>query len=309
VKGMPLFGPNIKKMKEQRDLQGLLRELQNKKCEVRFEVVDALKELKEKNGLIEALKNDILGVRIKAAEALIEIGNSEGMNYATDFFVKMLKYGRFEEKIEAIARICGHGNPLFLALTISNEWLAKSLEKRKEKIPLEMVRAQLLSETSKEGTNPLVRWYALIALVELGDRSEEVIDELIEFSDKFVTFCEREASEYGFSPLTIAFLPESIKEETLRALSYFKGNSKAIKAVVSASEGSFLAGSSKGEPSIDDKRIIYTMGALGDISLRERLEYVATYGKGDAQNAAKIALELFGKATYDEIKARAEQKG
>lgn len=309
---MPLFGPNIKKLKDQGDVQGLIKELENKKYEVRIDVVDALKELKEINGLIQALKNDMPGVRMRAAEALVEISNPEGLSYAADFFIKMLKYGKFEDKIEAIARICGHGNYLFLGLTLSSEWLAKSLERRKIKFPLEVVRNQLLSETAKEGTNPLIRWYALICLIELGDRSDEVIDELIALSDNFVRFVSSHAKEFmdsGISPITVGFLPEAIKEDTLRALSYFKGNSKAINAVASALEGSFLAGDSKGESMINDKRIIYAMGALGDISFKEWLEYIATYGEGDSRNVAKIALELFGKATFDEIKARSEQKG
>lgn len=39
---MPLFGPNIKKMKEKGDIQGLLNELKNKNSEIRIEVVRAL---------------------------------------------------------------------------------------------------------------------------------------------------------------------------------------------------------------------------------------------------------------------------
>jgi len=54
---MSLFGPNIKKMKENKDVEGLIKELKNKDPKVHIEVVKALSELKHAKGLIEVLKN------------------------------------------------------------------------------------------------------------------------------------------------------------------------------------------------------------------------------------------------------------
>lgn len=67
-----LFGPNIKKMKEKGDIEGLIKELKNKDPKVRIEVVKALGELKHTKGLIEALKNDDPQVRVEAVLALDE---------------------------------------------------------------------------------------------------------------------------------------------------------------------------------------------------------------------------------------------
>lgn len=69
---MPLFGPNIKKMKEKGDLEGLIKELKNKDPKVRIKVVKALGELKYTKGLIEALKNDDPQVRVEAVLALAD---------------------------------------------------------------------------------------------------------------------------------------------------------------------------------------------------------------------------------------------
>lgn len=67
---MPLFGPNVKKMKEKGDTQGLIRELMNKNPEVRVEAVKALSELKYVEGLREAIRNDDSQVGVEAIGAL-----------------------------------------------------------------------------------------------------------------------------------------------------------------------------------------------------------------------------------------------
>jgi len=308
VRNMPLFGPDIKKMKEHGDIQGLIKELQNKKYEVRIDVVKALSELKCIEGLVKALENDMPGVRLAAVEALKETGDYEGMTYASDILIQMLKYGTDEDKIEALTRICGRSNSLFLTC-----WLGPTIADVlknvvKSKLPLELVREALLVETAGEKVHPVVRWYALIALVELGERSQGVLDELIKISDELVTFYDRkpDPDEDSFAIAGRTFLAYSIKDETLRAISCFKGNPTATYAIIEALEGNFLAGRSKGEPSFDDKRILSALGALGDPATRERLGYLASYGDVEAKRLAKVALEYFGRATYDEIKAKAE---
>lgn len=67
---MSLFGPNIKKMKEKMDIEGLIKELKNKDTKVRLEVAKALSELQHIGGLIEALKNDNPEVRIQAIRTI-----------------------------------------------------------------------------------------------------------------------------------------------------------------------------------------------------------------------------------------------
>ena len=53
-----MFGPNISKMKEKGDTQGLTKELKNNNPEIRSEAVKALAELKNVAGLAEALSAD-----------------------------------------------------------------------------------------------------------------------------------------------------------------------------------------------------------------------------------------------------------
>ena len=63
---MPLFGPNIEKLKQRGDIEGLIKELTNRGPKVRIEVTKALSELKHIEGLIEASKNDNPEVRSEA---------------------------------------------------------------------------------------------------------------------------------------------------------------------------------------------------------------------------------------------------
>ena len=75
---MSLFGPNIKKMKERKDVEGLIKELNtNKNLKVRIEVVKAFRELKYSNGLMKALRNDDPEIRVEAILALDSIDKTE----------------------------------------------------------------------------------------------------------------------------------------------------------------------------------------------------------------------------------------
>jgi len=74
---MPLFGPNVKKMKEKGDTQGLIRELVNKNPEIRVEAVKALSELEHVEGLSEATRNDDPKVGIEATRSLAKLKQME----------------------------------------------------------------------------------------------------------------------------------------------------------------------------------------------------------------------------------------
>ena len=74
---MSIFGPNINKMKEGRDYNGLIQLLNNKDLKVRIEAARALSELKYVEGLIEAVKNKNPEVRIEALSALQKINETE----------------------------------------------------------------------------------------------------------------------------------------------------------------------------------------------------------------------------------------
>jgi hypothetical protein len=89
-----------------------------------------------------------------------------------------------------------------------------------------------------------------------------------------------------------------IHEETLRTLSHFKGDKVAIDTAVKAYEGKLLRIPSYTGRS---KYAIYALAALGDHSTQKLLEDLVAKGV-----VPKIALDLYGKATYDEIKAQME---
>lgn len=91
---MPLFGPNINKMKQKRDIEGLLKELRNKDLRVRVEVVKALSELKHTKGLITALRNENPEVRAEAISALEGINETE----ASDALIDVL-YTEEDERV------------------------------------------------------------------------------------------------------------------------------------------------------------------------------------------------------------------
>jgi tetratricopeptide (TPR) repeat protein len=63
---MGLFGPNIDKLKERRDLPRLREQLKSAQDTVRLQAVKALSDLKDTQGLQEALKNDDAQVRVEA---------------------------------------------------------------------------------------------------------------------------------------------------------------------------------------------------------------------------------------------------
>jgi HEAT repeat protein len=73
-----LFGTNVKKLKETRNVQGLILALKNKDPTVQYDAAEALGDLGDNRAvepLATALKNDeFSGVRWKAAEALSKIG-------------------------------------------------------------------------------------------------------------------------------------------------------------------------------------------------------------------------------------------
>ena len=93
---MPLFGPNIEKMKEKRDIEGLIKELGNKDIRIRIDAVKALSKLKCTTGLTTALKNDGPKVRTEAISALDGVNEPE----VIDALINVL----INEKVEDVWR-------------------------------------------------------------------------------------------------------------------------------------------------------------------------------------------------------------
>ena len=100
---MPMFGPNIKKMKEKADTQGLINELKNKNSDIRVEAIKALCELKHIQGLSEALKNDDPKVCIESTRALADLKR-------TDELLEALKNKNPEVRATVIEALKGIGD-------------------------------------------------------------------------------------------------------------------------------------------------------------------------------------------------------
>jgi hypothetical protein len=257
---MPLFGPNIDKMRKRGDT----------------------------NGLTEALKSADAEVRVAAAEALKDIGG-KALESLCSILVSTLKFGDSGDKIEATAIMQGYGR--------MNLWIERSVRaKIQKRVPLDLVRPALL-ETAEEDQNLLVRWHALLALAELGEHDGQVLVELVATAEKLM------AAYYDDDPV----VADIMRMKTLRALSFAKNNAAAAHAIINASKGSVLVPKYANPPFSAD---FYALGALGDPSTREFLEFWANRGRRPGeegiQKTAQIALELFGTATYDEIEKRVE---
>ena len=293
---MPLFGQNIEKMKEKRDINGLVRALSDAK--LRSEAIKALVELKSKEGLIKALNSDNAEVRVEVAEALKDIGDPYALEVLNEFLTNtlefygskhVLKFNEIKQLIEVITIIQGRAPENLLNILFQDDPLrVKALKKVKKKLDLETFERPLIIFIA-ECDNWLVNWYATLTLFELGFRDERILHAFIKASEEYLEYL----AQYNYPTLDLV-----IHEETLRTLSYFKGNKIAVDTTVKAYEGELLH-----TPAITGKSryAIYALIALGDPSTKEFLEHLVSDGR-----VPRIALELYGKATYDEIKAQLE---
>lgn len=133
--------------------------------------------------MVDTLKDAQSNIRIEAAEALKEIGVPEGIKRLTDYCNNTLKFGDLEHKIEAITIIRGRGYSTFLSPEFKyKEERARQLENLQRKLPLELVQSALLSIAIDENEAAFIRWYASIALTELGYINDEILKVLIETS-------------------------------------------------------------------------------------------------------------------------------
>jgi len=299
---MPIFGPDIEKMKEKRDINGLVRALSNAK--VRNEAIKALVELKSKEGLIKALNSDNAEVRIEVAEALKDVGDPYGLEVLNKFLTNTLefygskhhlKFSEIKQLIEVITIIQGRAPENLLNVLFQDDPLrVKALKKVKKKMDLENFEKPLIIFIA-ECDNWLVNWYATLALFEIGFRDNEFLHAFIKASEEYL---EHLTQSEGEAAIYAPMFGLAIHEETLRTLSYFRGDKIAVDTAVKAYEGEFLR---IPRTTGKSKYAIYALVALGDPSTQKFLKYLVDRGE-----VPRIALDLYGKATYDEIKAQME---
>ena len=98
---MPLFGPNIDKMRESRDVQGLMQQLKNNNLKTRLQAIRSLGAIDSVEGLSQALGNDSLEVRLIATNTMMGIGG-ETLTLLCNHLVNELKVGKTEHQIEPL---------------------------------------------------------------------------------------------------------------------------------------------------------------------------------------------------------------
>jgi len=313
---MPLFGPNIKKMKEKGDVKGLIQLIVHKDAKIRIEATKALTELKSIDALAqEVSKNDNPSIRVGAAQILKGIEDTEAIEGLTNALLSAIRLGNSDDQVEAMIVIQGRV-PTSLVKTSFLPDRQEALENVRGSLELHRFQS-LLDEVVREGKSYFSKWFALVTLVELGDCREEVLKTLISYSasnTKAVDeLLEERAGQRDFALYLEANTVNCLIEETVRALASLGDNAIARDAVIKILEGEFLCGSyvhpgknySYLHPRHQENAIC-ALGAIGDPSTRERLEYLANRGSEAIRRDAKVALELYGKATYDKIKNKAE---
>lgn len=254
------------------------------------------KEKGEIGGLVSALKADNFQTRVEAIEALMDLGERRAIELVIKEFTNVLRFGDEADKIEGITIIQGRAcRTSLIAVVYSLElpsdrwekvWKLEKVRFRR-KLGLHLARPILFETAENSDENPVIRWYALIALVELGDRSNEVMQLLINVLD------------------TMPKMNVDTIEESLRALSCCSINPDIIAMLIETAKGQRFKAVLDIVPR---SAAIYALGATGDPLAREYLEYLATHGDKFYRERARVALKLFGKASYDEINAKAEPK-
>ena len=163
-----LFGkPNVKKMKEEKDIKGLKKALEyNKDKNIQLNAVTALKEMGEKNILVDGLKNEDYSIRDYIADALIEIGDVNLILNA----IASDEYTIRSKAIDILPKIVDEKDVsvLFNALKHSNYFVRAHVAK------------VLGNMENEQSIKPLL----LALLVETEDYALEIIDEALnKFND------------------------------------------------------------------------------------------------------------------------------
>lgn len=100
---MPLFGPNVKKMEAQKDIQGLIDLLAHDKPSIRLEAVRALFTIKNFEGLAKAFENDLPSVRSEAASMLGNVDVPEAARLLSQALLHEAEAGLWQQVFDILA--------------------------------------------------------------------------------------------------------------------------------------------------------------------------------------------------------------
>ena len=217
-----LFKPNVEKLKEKMDVEGLLKALDYKDKNVRLSAAEALGKLKSRmaiDPLIRAMKDNDSYVRKEAAKALGEIKD----NRAIDPLIRALKDNDSDVRKEA-AKALGEIKdekaigPLTLALGDSNEHVRLRVAEALGKIgktPVELLiqalkdinsrvrfgAAEALDKIGWQPKDDAERIQYLIAkhewneLVTFGELAVEPLIRTLEYENRYTVYTRKEAAK------------------------------------------------------------------------------------------------------------------
>jgi tetratricopeptide (TPR) repeat protein len=243
VKKIPLFGPNINKMKEKGDVEGLIKELLNRDFRVRVDVVRALEELKYTRGLIMALKNDYPEVRIEAILALENVYEPEARDALIDLLHTEENEEVWQKAFEIISKDLEEGifrgvpsadvKAIFISIAM------ELLKKGKNKFALKCFEkiARIFPEKEIFGSIG-------VTLIESG-----LYEEALKYFEKHIEMDQNDARGWGGKGIALSKLgrdDEAISccekaleidpklkgaRDTLMALYYKRGNYEALSSL------------------------------------------------------------------------------
>ena len=180
-----LFGTDVKKLKESRNVQGLIFALQHKDPTVQYDAAEALGEIGDNlaiEPLLVALKNDETGgVRWKAAEALSKLGTP-----AVAGLINALQHDDEDVRWKAAIALGEIGDPKAIPSLINLLGDDDRYVRGRSAFALSMIgepAVDPLIHTLREGDGNL-RWGAAIALGKI--QNPRAIDPLIHaLADKY----------------------------------------------------------------------------------------------------------------------------
>ena len=192
-----LFGKDVKKLKQSRDVQGLVLALKNRDPKIQYDAAEALGDLGDSRAvepLVTALKNDeFSGVRWKAAEALSKLGSP-----AVPALIGALRHEDDDVRWKAAIALGEIGDPqavepLILLLCDEDRFVKSHAALALGSIGEPAVNPLLRALREGDGN---LRWGAAIALGKI--RDPRAVEPLIRaLADKYENVRAESASSLG----------------------------------------------------------------------------------------------------------------
>ncbi|MFX0210693.1 MAG: tetratricopeptide repeat protein [Candidatus Hodarchaeota archaeon] len=184
---MPLFGPNIKKMKEKGKIDGIIKILEHKDLNIRIEAVKALADLNHTSGLITALKNDNPEVRVEAILRLKVIDETEAREAVFDTLMIEQNESVWQQAYSVFSRSLDELNWGKEEVKVWNSLATEMLMKKRYKNALLCFERVIAIDPDKETIGSIG--------AELLDY--QLYDEALEYFDKVLEIDRHEARAWG----------------------------------------------------------------------------------------------------------------